>query len=240
MRLLLALAALCALSTASNSNFIQWKAPGATDHRSPCPALNTLANHGYLNRNGQGISRVQLIAGLTGIYNLESNFANTLADSAFELAETDAYGRKVLDLQALRKHNAIEHDASLIRYDFGDVGGDNFSAQRILLNQLKNLSSDGKSLGWKDFAKARNLRQKQEQSSDASFSLTTKQSATAISEATAALRVFGDGNSIPLDYVESFFWSERIPDGWNTPSNSYSMSQVLLDVAKLRTLMAVN
>ncbi len=27
-------------------------APGPTDYRGPCPALNALANHGYIARNG--------------------------------------------------------------------------------------------------------------------------------------------------------------------------------------------
>ncbi|KAF1785265.1 Chloroperoxidase [Phytophthora cactorum] len=30
----------------------------ATFRRSPCPALNALANHGYLPRNGQNIAKV--------------------------------------------------------------------------------------------------------------------------------------------------------------------------------------
>ena len=29
-----------------------YRAPGSTDIRGPCPALNALANNGYLNRNG--------------------------------------------------------------------------------------------------------------------------------------------------------------------------------------------
>lgn len=30
----------------------QYVAPGSTDQRGVCPALNTLANHGYLSRDG--------------------------------------------------------------------------------------------------------------------------------------------------------------------------------------------
>lgn len=30
----------------------QYKAPGPTDVRGMCPTLNTMANHGYINRNG--------------------------------------------------------------------------------------------------------------------------------------------------------------------------------------------
>jgi hypothetical protein len=34
----------------------RYQAPGPNDSRSPCPALNALANHGYLPRDGKNIS----------------------------------------------------------------------------------------------------------------------------------------------------------------------------------------
>lgn len=34
------------------SNAHAFIAPGATDLRGPCPAMNALANHGYIARNG--------------------------------------------------------------------------------------------------------------------------------------------------------------------------------------------
>ncbi|EEB95895.1 hypothetical protein MPER_05065, partial [Moniliophthora perniciosa FA553] len=34
----------------------QFQAPSETDLRSPCPGLNTLANHGFLPRNGSNIT----------------------------------------------------------------------------------------------------------------------------------------------------------------------------------------
>ncbi|KAF5354419.1 hypothetical protein D9758_010764 [Tetrapyrgos nigripes] len=34
----------------------QWKAPGPNDLRGPCPGLNTLANHGFLPRDGRNIN----------------------------------------------------------------------------------------------------------------------------------------------------------------------------------------
>ncbi|KAA8913359.1 Chloroperoxidase [Sphaerosporella brunnea] len=36
----------------STSGAHAWQAPGPNDKRGPCPALNSLANHGYLPRNG--------------------------------------------------------------------------------------------------------------------------------------------------------------------------------------------
>ncbi|KAJ7350928.1 Chloroperoxidase [Mycena albidolilacea] len=40
-----------------------WIAPTATNVRSPCPGLNTLANHGYLPRSGKNISVPSLVPG---------------------------------------------------------------------------------------------------------------------------------------------------------------------------------
>ncbi len=34
----------------------RYQAPGPNDSRSPCPALNALANHGYLPRDGKDIT----------------------------------------------------------------------------------------------------------------------------------------------------------------------------------------
>ena len=37
-----------------------FKAPGPSDLRSPCPVLNMLCNHGFLPRDGRGISKEHL------------------------------------------------------------------------------------------------------------------------------------------------------------------------------------
>ena len=34
----------------------RYQVPGPNDSRSPCPALNALANHGYLPRDGKDIT----------------------------------------------------------------------------------------------------------------------------------------------------------------------------------------
>lgn len=233
-------AAACVFSANAypNGQFNSWQAAGASDHRAPCPGLNTLANHGYLNHNGQGITKTQMHNALTSVYNLEASFADFLIDQGFALATTDSHGNQVLDLQSLRAHNVIEHDASLTRFDIGDKG-DNWTAQRALIDQLKSLSSDGKTLGWKEFAKARRLREKQEAASDSSYSLPLKQGAGALLEAAVAIRVFGNGDSIPLSTVESFFANEKIPDGWSSPATPYTAGQAAGDTAKLKALMLI-
>ncbi|XP_006455630.1 hypothetical protein AGABI2DRAFT_52638, partial [Agaricus bisporus var. bisporus H97] len=51
---------------------------GAFDGRSPCPALNTLANHGYISRNGHDIHFFELIDALQRVYNVTWVLAFTL------------------------------------------------------------------------------------------------------------------------------------------------------------------
>lgn len=47
----------------TDPRWTNWKPAGAGDSRSPCPGLNSLANHGFLNHNGKDITIPQLIKG---------------------------------------------------------------------------------------------------------------------------------------------------------------------------------
>ncbi|KAM0693775.1 hypothetical protein Q7P36_007032 [Cladosporium allicinum] len=49
----------------------EWIAPTAGDSRGPCPGLNTLANHGYIPRDGKDIDLKKLAAGMLSGYNIE-------------------------------------------------------------------------------------------------------------------------------------------------------------------------
>lgn len=90
----------------------EWIAPEEDADRAPCPALNTLANHGYLNRNGRNITTNELSLALREIFGL--------GDSAIGFLVKAANVRNVwgnIDLNSLRVHNYIEHDASLVHKD---------------------------------------------------------------------------------------------------------------------------
>ncbi|CAO2658563.1 Nn.00g062860.m01.CDS01 [Neocucurbitaria sp. VM-36] len=55
-----------------------FKAPGPSDQRGPCPGLNTLANHGYIPRNG--IATVgQIQAGTQALFNMGADLSALLA-----------------------------------------------------------------------------------------------------------------------------------------------------------------
>jgi hypothetical protein len=57
--------------------------PGAS--RSPCPALNTLANHGYLPRDGHAITFKKLVDSLTKVFGLSYGFAFCMTFGTFLL-----------------------------------------------------------------------------------------------------------------------------------------------------------
>ncbi|KII91040.1 hypothetical protein PLICRDRAFT_554795 [Plicaturopsis crispa FD-325 SS-3] len=99
----------------------EWIKPEETDSRSPCPALNTLANHGYLPRNGTDISIRLLVDALVAAYALTLPLAILLAAGGFLLLlvreHPFSWPFMKISLQDLAKHNAIEHDASLAHDD---------------------------------------------------------------------------------------------------------------------------
>eukprot|EP00475_Leptophrys_vorax_P013098 TRINITY_DN1947_c0_g4_i2.p2 TRINITY_DN1947_c0_g4~~TRINITY_DN1947_c0_g4_i2.p2 ORF type:complete len:259 (-),score=91.36 TRINITY_DN1947_c0_g4_i2:1735-2511(-) len=237
MRFFLLLVSALAIATSAQD----WAPATSSDKRSPCPAVNALANHGYINRNGVGINQADFVNAITSVLNVDSGLANTLVGTAIKfLGYTDSTGTKVIDLDALRKHNVIEHDASLTRKDIGDSGADNYSPQPDLIEQLKGLSTDGQTLGWTEIAKARNLRTSQESASDPSYGLDVGHAVAAYTEAAFTLRVLGTGESIPLDFIDSWFGQEKIPDDWSAPSSAYTAAQAALDAAKIKALALVN
>ncbi|KIJ37979.1 hypothetical protein M422DRAFT_177141 [Sphaerobolus stellatus SS14] len=111
-------------------------AAGPTDIRSPCPALNTLASHGYLPRNG--VARPdQLVTGVMEGLNLGNDFAKFLVYQAFlmngnpltnlmsigmKTPETGPDPPKPALVGGLSQHGTFEGDTSMTRVDafFGD------------------------------------------------------------------------------------------------------------------------
>ncbi|KAJ2927825.1 heme-thiolate peroxidase, partial [Candolleomyces eurysporus] len=72
-----------------------------------------MANHGYLPRDGKRITAWQIVKGLRECYGLTTGF------SIFLSYVTWIVLRRVgpVDLYEIGKHNAVEHDASLVHHD---------------------------------------------------------------------------------------------------------------------------
>ncbi|KAF8065024.1 Chloroperoxidase [Lyophyllum atratum] len=91
-------------------------APADSDSRSACPALNAMANHGILPRDGRNIKFSELSRATHTTFNFAETFCFVVCNfSAGMLSKT--YDKGTCDLADLNMHNGIEHDASLTRDD---------------------------------------------------------------------------------------------------------------------------
>ncbi|KAJ7108780.1 Peroxidase, family 2-domain-containing protein [Mycena epipterygia] len=193
----------------------------STDSRSPCPGLNTLANHGYLPRNGLNFSIPQLMDAALQGFNLDFNPILVAAKFGL-LSGTDAGSMQTMDLGALALHNLIEHDASISRNDFGDGTGDNLHFNETTFSTLANANPG------KDYYDPTSAGQVQK--ARLAFSVATNPNVTNTAkefklrsrESALYLSIFGNPLTgvAPKEYVQIFFREERLPiaEGWKKPT----------------------
>ncbi|ETI51381.1 hypothetical protein F441_05248 [Phytophthora nicotianae CJ01A1] len=196
----------------------------STYHRSPCPALNALANHGFLPRDGKEITPIHLQQALVQVYNLDNPLAEFLVSSLpaeFSLAD-------------LGEHNVVEHDASLVHDD--SWKGQDPSSVNVTL--AINLLSRGHQLTKTTLAVYRHEREADSTAHTPDFktTFTMERALTAYSEAAVMLLVLGNSSSIPTDYARAFLVEERIPGDYKKPSVPISLSQSLWLALQLKTL----
>ncbi|RKP06047.1 hypothetical protein THASP1DRAFT_25555 [Thamnocephalis sphaerospora] len=148
-----------------------YQAPGANAVRSPCPMLNTMANHGYIPRDGKNIDvkklkralgrmgvapavQQQLVAPIPKLGRLKKGMLPHRAK------DPEAYE---FDLSDLAQHGYLEHDVSLTRADYRP-GIDELRHVRVneaLVQQLELFANEHGYLDYASLARARNLRQQQ-------------------------------------------------------------------------------
>ncbi|KAJ6540215.1 Chloroperoxidase [Mycena vulgaris] len=91
----------------------EYRPPTPGDVRSVCPAINAMANHGYIHRDGKEISMYAMFSGLKACYGLSTPLAGLLTVVGWILIKR--IGKiKLFDLGL---HGGIEHDASIVHID---------------------------------------------------------------------------------------------------------------------------
>ncbi|KAH6655793.1 Chloroperoxidase [Truncatella angustata] len=105
----------------ADPNGYQWQPSGPFDLRSPCPILNSLANHGYLPHGGRNIDAPTLNAALSAGLDFDPSAFSDVVENALSTSTTGNSSTFNLDDTAV--HNVIEHDGSLSRDDIAH--GDN-------------------------------------------------------------------------------------------------------------------
>ncbi|UKZ61707.1 uncharacterized protein TrAtP1_002964 [Trichoderma atroviride] len=106
--------------------------------RGPCPALNSLANHGFLPHSGKNITAIDIIRGGFEGLGLSPEFPAVAGVS--ELLKS--YTLASFNLHELSNHGFIDHDCSLSRPNIGDGDNNGFNETiwSVLLQVLKHYS----------------------------------------------------------------------------------------------------
>ncbi|KAJ7189032.1 Peroxidase, family 2-domain-containing protein [Mycena filopes] len=188
----------------------------------------SLANHGYLPRDGRNISVPMILSAAIDGFNMEPK--GILQAAKFGLLSGDA--PTTLDLDALKLHNLIEHDASLSRGDF--ALGDNLHFNESIFSTLLD-SNPGV-----DYYNATSAGQVQHDRLAASLATnpnitnTPKEFALRTRESSLYLTVMGNPITgvAPKKFVQIFFREERLPiaEGWKrSPTTITAESLATID-----------
>lgn len=196
----------------------EYIAPGPGDVRSPCPGINSLANHGYFPRNGKGIDLATATKGLKEGLNVGADFA--LAVGGLALLSTPGLAPSTFDLNFLDQHNfPIEHDASLSRNDA--YFGNDYSFNQGIFDEVLDYY-DGATIATIPAASlARYHRVTAQRASNPTFIYGPRQLVLSYGETALYLSTMGNPITAdaPVAYIKTFFENERLPYelGWSPP-----------------------
>ncbi|KAG6580161.1 chloroperoxidase [Phytophthora cinnamomi] len=192
--------------------------------RSPCPGLNTLANHGYLPRDGKNITVKMALAAIQDKFNIAEDLAGvirTLTPAQF-------------DLNDLSKHNdPIEHDASLARSD-AYFGEDPAFVSPTLVTDMLTYGVDGQ-IDVTDVAKIRAARVAYGRKNNPEFDYSSTPAFISNAESALLLRAIGgqNGNSSKTSFVSTFFLLETFPLDWQKSPTQITYPDVLATISYL-------
>ncbi|KAL4869877.1 hypothetical protein BDV12DRAFT_184841 [Aspergillus spectabilis] len=208
-----------------NSDPHAWKAAGLGDSRSPCPLLNTLANHNYIPRNGRGITGENLIDALTKALNLNGTLAEGMAAQA--LSANPDPNAESFTLDHLNQHNVVEHDASISRLDAYFGNPQPFSPS--VFAQTRKYWT-GSTVTAAMLANSKVARQLDSKAFNPEYSYTETVDQTSLSEVGGPILVFGDveKGTVDREVMEYFFVNERLPTemGWRASAEAIGPEHV--------------
>jgi len=208
--------------------------PADTDSRTPCPALNALANHGFLPHDGKAIQPDSLRELLNSVYGFSHAVSLASVEGAWQLCGKFSSGKKApTDLHEFSKNGVIEHNASLAHADTpqGEVYAP-VTTDQGLLQDLVSRSADGQFLTMEDLSQVRVDRE------DAlPVPLSKKDQSTGRAASCLLLNRFGDSEKVPVSDVQTFLGESRIPDGYTGPKSSMGfVTAVVMDKKMAKTM----
>lgn len=255
----------CPVTGASGANPHAFCPPQQGDFRAPCPAMNSMANHGYLPRDGQCVNAKMIVAALQACFKLSKPLAWFLTHGALLLLDQ---GSGNFDLHDLARHNKIEHNASLYHDDAGER--EEYAPITIDENLLKLVfedSADGVVMTPEDVARVR-VRREATSHPPIDFihaelargeisivlnmfnnpSPALHSAGIPLQHRSAISRLFrrlvGKKDSpettqldgVPIERMRYWFQHERLPEDW-TPYHKTTLRETITTINRLRSTM---
>lgn len=207
--------------------------------RSPCPALNALANHGYLPRDGHDITFSNIVESLQKGFGLSRDFAFFMAIGTFTLLRRPSL--KPFDLAGTDRHNYIEHNASLTRDDCPDVWelGNNYINPQRLQEFLDKAAPTATSNGDDVITTADIASHRIQLEERCPAQLDGLHAELARAEFAMVMEIFGHGKTREVNKrdLEIFLKEERFPEGWK-PTHTLQLWEAMARSKDIRTTMA--
>ncbi|PYH92780.1 putative peroxidase [Aspergillus ellipticus CBS 707.79] len=205
----------------------------ADDLRSPCPVLNSLANSGYIARDGRNITAAELKSAIQYV-GLGIDVASALVSRVFQVHSDDDKGPPgsskaglrdpgqvnkdgvpVLNLDQVGRPHALEHDVSITRQD--RELGDCIHLDPDLYEHFVQAAKEDRYRS-KDLGSYRKTRYEEQKQANPHLQFGKFEHYIGCAEASALRCVFGKGvtKGIPEAYVRAVFGEERLPynEGW--------------------------
>ncbi|KAF9265085.1 Cloroperoxidase [Marasmius fiardii PR-910] len=221
------------------------------DSRSPCPALNALANHGYLPRSGKDIELRALLVALMTVYNVSYPLALLLGGTAIlrygKLDTTSSVlpwkWRITLDLASLSTFGSlrIAHTASLVHPNVPSHSPEATLLRDVVSHAHKDLNESEPGLTIHDLAAIRVDRE-----SKLNQPLDSIHEQIALGESALcylALRSHdGSSHTVPVSRINQWFGEERLPDNWwqqVRPTTTIGLMEARRTADEIKDIMAV-
>ncbi|KAH7883017.1 Chloroperoxidase [Phlebopus sp. FC_14] len=193
----------------------EYTPPRDGDSRCSCPALNAMANHGILPRNGRAIKFTDLTARIRATYNFGPSFCSFVPHYAARMLNK-SYNKDIFDLEELDLHNGIEHDASLTRIDSA-LKPDQSERHSPFVDELLSFATgkdaDGKQLlTIKDMSRISGKRRAHARANNQDFSLSLFHKMFGSANSSTMLTIFGGR----VEDLRVLLHEERLPHGWES------------------------
>ncbi|KAF3011310.1 hypothetical protein E8E14_001800 [Neopestalotiopsis sp. 37M] len=202
-----------------------WHPPVDGDFRGPCPMMNTLANHGFLPRDGSNITKDTAISALGNGLNFDAELAGIMWEQA--IIANPVANSSFFTLDHLNRHNVLEHDASISRTD-AYFGNNHVFNQTVFDTSRKYWTTE--MMGPEALANSKLFRQIESRSTNPEYVFTTHTEPFSLGEMAAPFIVFGDMETelVNRTLVTYFFENERLPSelGWSKKVDAITLEQI--------------